>query len=116
MLKQKVKRIILRKDNKKKLTKFFVKQFGDYHDISIDPLCREGYKTKEIGCFPVELHGCCRYFALFYKGKKPTLKDVLSKVFEIVAIGEFRHFRTGMDIGYTKEAVENKVRKELNAN
>lgn len=59
---------------KPKRRTWYIKNFDDYHEI-------KNTKTKkalEIGCFPPgdEDWGYCRYFALFYSGKRPSLKEV----------------------------------------
>lgn len=92
-----------------KKTPFKIKHFDDYHEIR-----SETCKSIELGCFPVEDYGYCRYFGLFYKGTKPSLDQVMASLKKKVSFGEFYHYRGGEhDIGITLKDLEKEVRSAL---
>lgn len=83
--------------------KWYIKHFDDYHSIR-----SKSYKYQELGCFPTkEDFGYNRYFGLFFKGKRPTLKKILKSLSRKVQFDndEYQsiHYRTGKDIGITKD-------------
>lgn len=84
---------------------FKIKHFDDYHSIYSDT-----YKTVELGCFPVEEFGYSRYFGLFYKGRKPSLKKILSSLKKKVCYESINHYITEYYIGITLEELEEEVR------
>lgn len=87
---------------------FSIRHFNDYHEIYSNTL-----NTIELGCFPVEEYGYCRYFGLFYKGRKPSLKKVMASIKKKVDFGEVAHYRTGHDIGITLSDLEYEVKEAL---
>lgn len=92
-----------------KKTKWYLQSFGDYHEI---PLTDSNYKSIEIGCFPVRNYGYCRYFGLFYKGRRPKLQEVYNRLIPKISVGDFYHYRTNENIGYSP----GDIRKELRNN
>ena len=60
---------------------WFISHFEDYHDIYCD-----GMKAFELGCFTPRDNpfGYARYFALFYKGKRPPRAEVLVELAKVV--------------------------------
>lgn len=88
---------------------FTIKHFNDYHEIRSNT-----YKTIELGCFPVEEYGYCRYFGLFYKEAKPSLDRVMKRLQKKVSLGEFYHIRGGEDdIGITLNDLKLEVKRAL---
>ena len=87
---------------------WMVKHFDDYHEIQSD-----SYNVIELGCFPGAEYGYCRYFGLFYSGKRPSLPVIIESVLSKVTLGEFRHYRTGEDIGYEEETVIKKIKDAM---
>jgi hypothetical protein len=81
------------------LNKFYIKHFNDYHDIE-----SETYKCEELGCYPAKNFdgGYNRYFGLFWKGRKPSLKKVVASMLRKVDFSENEHYFTGDDISITK--------------
>lgn len=90
--------------------RFYIKHYRDYHEIEAP----EGYQAIELGCFPNDDAGCCRYFGLYYKGRKPSLARVLNSLLKKVDLGEFFHYRTDNDIGITKKDLIEEVKSNLN--
>lgn len=66
--------------------KFSIRHFDDYHEI----VPAKGGKAIELGCFPPDRgYYYCRYFGLFYKGRKPTVKQVLDRLYPKIHLGDF---------------------------
>jgi hypothetical protein len=90
--------------------KFMVKHFDDYHDI----LHYDGeYNAIELGCFPVREYGYCRYFGLFYKGRKPLIRKVLDSVLRKVTLRKLGHYRSGEDISYSRNEVLTEILRSM---
>lgn len=85
---------------------WYIRSFDDYHDIE-----SETFNTFELGCFPEPNFGYCRYFGLFYKGKRPPRKQVIGRLLKRVFVGKINNERTGTDISVTKEEVISEVPK-----
>lgn len=85
---------------------WMIRHFDDYHDIIYRDKrydTGEKYNTLELGCYPVKDYGYNRYFGLFYKGRKPSLKRVYASMLRKVEFGEnYNHYPDG-DVVMTKE-------------
>lgn len=96
----------------KKQNKFFIKHFDDYHEIS-----SKTHKYLELGCFFVDEYGYCRYFGLFYKGKRPSLSKIMNSLKRKVCIKDKEtntcHYYTGEDVGLTFEDLLYEVKESL---
>ena len=58
----------------KSSAKFVIKSFDDYHEIDF---AQKGWKSCELGCFrPKSGYDYNRYFAVFWKGRKPTKDQI----------------------------------------
>jgi len=79
-----------------------IKDFDDYHEITENTPA--GWKSVELGCFPVMKYGYCRYFGLFYKGRKPSVAKIMGILLQRVYIGEF--FVNGMDASETEISLQ----------
>jgi hypothetical protein len=90
------------------MTNFTIRAFDDYHEIH-----SETQKTIELGCFPEKGRGYCRYFGLFYKGRKPSVSAVIQRLKRRIDFGDISHYRTGTDISITKEELEAEVKGAL---
>lgn len=90
------------------MSKWYIKHFRDYHEIQ-----SETFKTIELGCFPTPHHGYTRYFGLFYKGRKPSVKNVYNRMLKKVAFGVRQHHRTGQEIGIFKEDLLEEVKESM---
>lgn len=91
-------------------TRFLVRHFNDYSEIWSNT-----YKTVELGYFPVSEYGCCRYFGLFYKGKKPSLLEVMKRINKKVVVGDFIHYRTKENIGISPVELREEVKRALHS-
>lgn len=88
---------------------YYIKHFSDYHEIQDDE-----YKCVELGCFPPKRsYDFCRYYGLFYKGRRPSFKTIFPKMKKLVHIGYFCHYRTGDDIGITEKELKSELKKVL---
>lgn len=90
------------------MNKFSIRHFDDYHEIQ-----SETQNAIELGCFPVPNYGYCRYFGLFYTGRRPTITKVLPLVLKKVCLGHYHHYRTDEEIGTNRKEVEREVRRAL---
>ena len=87
-------------------SKWHIDYFDDYHEI----FARNGYNSIELGCFPPKGSSCCYYFGLFYKGRKPSIKQVIQELLPLIDFGSVSHFRTGSDISVTEQCVTERVK------
>lgn len=92
-------------------SKYKISHHDDYHEIIH---CEGKYKTLEIGCFPVKGNsfGYCRYFGLFYTGRKPTFSQVWPSLERKIDFGKCNH-NNGEDISVTKSEVQTALKKTL---
>ena len=88
------------------MSKWYIRHFGDYHEIESPTM-----KTLELGCFVPkgDPHGCCRYFGLFYKGKRPPRREVIARLLTRVEHGPTFHYYTGDEITSTEEQIRSEV-------
>lgn len=87
---------------RKMKTKFKMQHFFDYHEVSDEAL--------GIGCFPVSKAGCCKYFCITYKGTRPRLKQVYERLLKHITVGDFLHYRTRENIGFSPEDVRSELK------
>ena len=81
-----------------------IKHFDDYHEIE-----SKTNKTLELGCFVPKGWGYARYFGLFYKGKRPKRREVMSRLLKRVELGQVLHERTQENITMTEKEVKQEV-------
>ena len=99
---------------KKTKSSFMIKHFDDYHEIR-----SKTHKYIELGCFPSkdEAYGYNRYFGLFFKGKQPSIKRVVSSILKKVQCDtetfHSTHYRTGLRIGISKEELIQEVKDSM---
>ncbi len=93
---------------------FYIRHFDDYHEI-----VSKTHKYLELGCFFIEEYGYCRYFGLFFKGKKPSLSRVMNSLKKKVTIKNEKensycsHYFSGKDVGHTYEELIHEVKESL---
>jgi len=85
---------------------WMVKHFDDYHEIQSDT-----HNVIELGCFPVEECGYCRYFGLFYNGRRPSLPAIIEAVLSKVTLGYFEVY--GVNCGYDKDALIKEIKDAM---
>lgn len=84
---------------------YYIAHFGDYHDIDSDD-----FKTLELGCFmPKGNYQYCRYFGLFYKGKRPSLKTIFEEMKKKVYMGSYSV--NGFEDEMSEEILKHELRK-----
>lgn len=88
---------------------FYVEHFADYHEIE----GTHGYTAIELGCFPTENQQYNRYFGLFYKGRRPSLKVILEVLEGMVRIDQFADEPFGPGDPWRTEWLEYEVRGAL---
>jgi len=103
-------RIKMKKKNK---SNFYIKHFDDYHSIT-----SKTYNYQELGCFPTkDGYGYCRYFGLFFKGRRPSFDKIMQSLLKKVSLDteseKETHYRTGEEIGLTLEDLEYEVKESL---
>ncbi len=92
---------------KHKKKNFYIKHFDDYHEIE-----SETHNCMELGCYPTkDGYGYNRYFGLFWRGKRPGIKSILQSILKKVEFGESIHYRTGEDVGFSKDQIISEVRE-----
>lgn len=90
--------------------KFSIRHFADYHEI----VPTKGGKAIVLGLLPAhygkdEYHG--RYFGLFYKGRKPTVKQVLDRLCPKIQFGDF--FIDDYNVGVSPVDLRDRVKDSL---
>jgi hypothetical protein len=101
-----MKRETIHSKGLKMKTLFRIEHYSDYHEIYDKQDAAKGrWKVLEIGCFPVADAGCCEYFALSYLGKRPRLKQVYDRLLKKIVVGDFVHYRSSENIGFSPEDV-----------
>lgn len=85
---------------------WMVKHFEDYHEIESDT-----HNVIELGCFPVADYCHCRYFGLFYKGRRPSLPLVVKDVLSKIKLGEF--YIHGEDFGYDEDTLIKEIKDAM---
>lgn len=98
----------MKKKTKKSI--FKIQHFEDYHEIRD---YAKNYKSMELGCFPVEDHGYCRYFGLFYKGKLPSLERIIKSIKKKINFSPINHYATGEDISINLPTVIEEIKQSL---
>ena len=79
-----------------------IKHFDDYHEIPDKRRLRES--AIELGCFPpARDYPYCRYFALYYKGRRPKPETVLKMIRKKVRFGTF--IVGGNDVGINEKGL-----------
>lgn len=83
----------------KKLEKYRVVHFDDYHDI--EPYAENhGYNNfHELGCFPAKGYGYTRYYGLFWNGKIPSKKSINEKM-KVFLVKKIIHRKTSETIEF----------------
>lgn len=61
---------------------FYIKPHLDYHEIRDT----KTHKSIELGCFLPKGGNFCRYYGLYYKGQKPSLKRVCNSLFKKIEL------------------------------
>lgn len=90
---------------------FKIKSFDDYHEIYPYSQGEKSEKGIELGCFPPKTGGYFRYFAVIYKGRKPSVEKVLIHLKKLTHPGKFVHYRTSEDIGVSWKEIESEVKE-----
>lgn len=93
---------------------FFIKHFDDYHEIR-----SKTHKYIELGCFPPKKDnpGYCRYFGLFWKGRKPSIAKVIASLKKKIDLsGENRHYFSNVDISINLKDLTEEVQSMMSDN
>jgi hypothetical protein len=85
-----------------------IQAVNDYHDIKDE----KPYRAIELGCFPTT-SGYAKYFALYYKGRRPPMARILASLRKKVIVGKFIHARTGAEIGWTWDEIVYEVKSNV---
>ncbi len=88
------------------MSDFYIESHDDYHDI----IPENGWKAVELGCWLTNV-GYCEYFGLYYKGRKPSLEKVFSKVSKKVIFGNNQV--NGVDVSLTPESLKEEISLSL---
>lgn len=89
-------------------TPFRIRSFDDYHEI-----VAKGLKAVELGCFPQKGYDYCRYFGLFYKGRRPSFAQVWPRLRRRIDFGPVLHGYTGDDISIDEKEVIREVKRTV---
>ena len=88
---------------------FRISEYDDYHEIQSP----NGWKAIELGCFPSKKCSYNRYFALYYKGRRPLFEKIMKSLLSKIPLEDKFHFRTGEKLNVTREDVKHEVKEML---
>ena len=88
------------------MSNFYIEAHDDYHDI----IPKKGWKAIELGCWLTDV-GYCKYFGLYYKGRKPSVGQIFPEVSKSVVFGENQV--NGIDVSLTPEFLKEEISLNL---
>jgi len=90
---------------------FRVTSYPDYHDIGY--YARKDEKYLELPCWP-DRYGQYRYFAVYWKGRKPSCKAVLERVKRKAVFCDYvQDCETDEDVSLCKKFAKRDLRDSL---